>query len=133
MAGFARHLFYDDADEAFVAYHDGQPAGRILAIINHAHLRCYPEQPRGFLGFFEAIDHPGVAAALFEAGQNWCRDTRRGGRPRAVSPSMNYECGVLVDGFDTCSSFMMPYSHQYYGRLWETAGFEKVQDTFAFR
>jgi hypothetical protein len=45
---------------------------------------------------------------------------------------MNYECGLLIDGFDSAPTFMMPYNHAYYGSLLEAEGFRKVQDLVAF-
>ena len=31
-----------------------------------------------------------------------------------VNPSLNYECGLLVDGFDDTPWFMMTYNKPYY-------------------
>ena len=36
-----------------------------------------------------------------------------------VHPSLNYECGLLVDGFDTPPTYLIPYNKDYYGRLLE--------------
>jgi GNAT superfamily N-acetyltransferase len=49
-----------------------------------------------------------------------------------VNPSLNYECGLLIEGHDSPPTFMMPYNHQFYGRLWEGYGFEKAQDLYAY-
>jgi GNAT superfamily N-acetyltransferase len=45
---------------------------------------------------------------------------------------MNYECGLLVDGFDSPPTFMMTYNPPYYGGLLEAYGFEKAQDLFTY-
>ena len=45
---------------------------------------------------------------------------------------MNYECGVLVDGFDQPAMFLMAYNPPYYPRLFEDYGFETAQNLFAF-
>lgn len=55
-------------------------------------------------------------------------DTIRG----PVNPSLNYECGLLVEGFDSSPCFMMTYNPEYYGRLIEACGFEQTQDLLAF-
>jgi GNAT superfamily N-acetyltransferase len=132
LVGFHRHPFYQDAEvQTFLAYRDGQPVGRIAAILNHAHNRQHKEQ-RGFFGFFESIDDQDVADALFDAAQQWliARNVRAMRGP--CNPSLNYECALLVEGFDTPPFFMMTYNKPYYARLIEGCGFQKAQDLFAF-
>jgi GNAT superfamily N-acetyltransferase len=43
------------------------------------------------------------------------------------------EIGILVEGFESYPSVMMPYSKPYYDRLLKNAGLEKEMDLFAFR
>ncbi len=50
-----------------------------------------------------------------------------------ANPSLNYECGLLVDGFDTPPTFMIPYNRDYYGKLVEAFGFEKAEDLFSYQ
>ena len=105
--------------------------GRLAAIVNHAHNRRFGER-RGFFGFFESIDDQSVADALFAAARHWWTeqemDTIRG----PAQPSLNYEVGLLVDGFDSPPYFMMPYNKPYYERLIENCGLAKTQDLYAF-
>ncbi len=132
LVGFHKHPFYRDAEvQTFLAYRDGQPVGRVAAILNHAHNRQHKEQ-RGFFGFFESIDDHDVADSLFDAAQQWfvARNIRAIRGP--CNPSLNYECGLLVEGFDTPPFFMMTYNKPYYGRLIEGCGFQKSQDMYAF-
>src|SRR5688500_2698482 len=49
-----------------------------------------------------------------------------------VNPSMNYEVGLLVQGFDQPPTFMMTYNHPYYVELIEGFGFQKSQNLYAF-
>ena len=49
-----------------------------------------------------------------------------------TNPSLNYELGLLVDGFDSPPTFMMTYNPPYYARLVENYGFRKTQDLYAF-
>ena len=49
-----------------------------------------------------------------------------------MNPSMNHECGLLIEGFDRAPTFMMTYNPPYYPALWENFGFEKVEDMVAF-
>ena len=132
LAGLAHHPFYDDADSAaFLARRGGRVVGRIVAILNHAHLRRYDDGV-GFFGFFECHDEPSVAAALIDAASTWLR--RRGARVirGPVHPSLNYEVGCLVDGFDSPPTFLIPYNHEYYDGLLQSCGLEKSQDLHTF-
>ena len=132
LAGFASHPFYDNAvGQAFLALKDGQPAGRVLALVNHAHNEQY-QAADGFFGFFESIDDQAVADGLLGAARAWVAEhgmqTLRG----PVNPSLNYEIGLLVHGFDSPPVFMMTYNPPYYADLIERAGFKKLKDAYAF-
>jgi GNAT superfamily N-acetyltransferase len=132
LVGYSKHPFYDDAEaQTFIALRDGEPVGRIAAIINHAHNRRYEEQ-RGFFGFFETIDDQQVVMQLFDAAREWLQDRGIRSLRGPVNPSLNYECGLLVEGFDTPPYFMMTYNPEFYGRLIQAYGFQKSQDLFAF-
>src|SRR5262249_3630096 len=49
-----------------------------------------------------------------------------------VNPSTNYECGMLIEGFDLPPMVMMTYSHRYYPELMERAGLTKAKDLLAY-
>lgn len=132
LVGFARHPFYDDAEaQAFLATRNGEVCGRILALVNHAHNRHYNEQ-RGFFGFFETTEDKAVAHGLLDAACEWLRSKGQQTVRGPVNPSLNYECGLLVEGFTTPPTFMMTYNKPFYGELIESYGFEKAQDLYAF-
>lgn len=132
LLGFRHHPFYDDAViQNFLALKDGKPVGRISAIVNHAHNRWYHEQ-RGFFGFFECVDDQEVAGRLFDAARDWFRKQGIEAVRGPVMPSLNYELGLLIDGFDDPPWFMMTYNKPYYAKLIEAYGFRKAQDMFAF-
>jgi GNAT superfamily N-acetyltransferase len=132
LVNYKRHPFYDNARiTTFLAWRDGQVCGRIAAITDHAHNRYYKEN-RGMFGFFESVNDRQVSDALFDA----CRKCFSGQGIQdmrgPLNPSMNYECGLLIDGFDTPPTFMMTYNHDYYPQLIEGYGFQKSQDMLAF-
>ncbi|MGI9455918.1 MAG: N-acetyltransferase [Aeoliella sp.] len=132
LLNYRHHPFYDDAEiQTFVALRDGQPCGRIAAIVNHAHNRQYDEQ-RGFFGFFESVDDEEVSGALFDAARAWLAERDIEAIRGPVYPSLNYECGLLVDGFHEPPWFMMTYNKSYYGRLVDQYGFRKAQNLYAF-
>jgi GNAT superfamily N-acetyltransferase len=132
LVGFRPHPFHDVADvQAWIARKDGQVCGRIATMVNHVHNRKYHEQ-RGFFGFFESVNDPHVAHALFDAARDWF--AQRGIRDMRgpVNPSLNYEVGLLVEGFDSQPVFQMTYNPPYYAQLIESFGFQKAQDLYAF-
>jgi GNAT superfamily N-acetyltransferase len=132
LVGYANHPFYDDAEAAtFLAYENGRPCGRILALVNAAYNRLYHEQ-LGFFGFFESIDRQEVAGGLVDAACDWLAERGINRLRGPCNPSLNYECGLLVEGFDSAPVFMMPYNPPYYATLLEKCGFEKTQDLYAF-
>jgi GNAT superfamily N-acetyltransferase len=49
-----------------------------------------------------------------------------------VNPSTNYECGMLVEGFDSDPMVMMPYNPEYYPALMEQVGLRKSKDLYAW-
>ena len=49
-----------------------------------------------------------------------------------MNPSTNYECGMLVDGFDSNPMVMMTYNPRYYPALMEKVGLRKAKDLIAY-
>jgi GNAT superfamily N-acetyltransferase len=128
-----KNPFFEHADaEYFIAERDGVVVGRIAAISNRLHNEIHGDQV-GFFGFFECIDDQPVADALLTAAADWCRalghDVLRG----PASFSVNDECGLLVDGFDTPPTLMMPHNPRYYVPLLERGGFTKAKDLWVYQ
>ncbi len=132
LLGYGHHPFYDDAEiQTFLATRDGQVCGRVAAIVNHAHNRRANEK-RGFFGFFESVDDQQVADALLDSVRQWLAQRGMRAIRGPTNPSMNYECGLLVEGFHAPPTFMMTYNKPYYGKLVESWGFKKNQDMYAY-
>jgi len=132
LVGFAAHPFYQrNSAQAFLAVRQGQVCGRIAAIVNRAHNERYEER-RGFFGFFESVDDQQVADALLDAVRIWLAEQGIYRLRGPTNPSMNYEVGLLIDGFDTPPMFMMTYNPPYYQKLLENYGLRKAQDLYAF-
>jgi GNAT superfamily N-acetyltransferase len=49
-----------------------------------------------------------------------------------MNPSTNYECGLLVEGFDRPPVLMMTYNPPWYAELLEAVGYAKVKDLYAY-
>lgn len=127
-----RHPFYENADvEMFLAYRDDRAVGRIMAILNRAHNEFHGERA-GFFGFFEAEEDRTVATLLLDAARRWLHNAGADVMRGPVNPSTNYECGLLVEGFDHDPAVMMPYNPQYYAELIEGYGLRKAMDLYAF-
>lgn len=132
LCGFGKHPFYLQADhQAFLAFDGQRPVGRIVAIANHAHNRHYKDKV-GFFGFFECEDDPRAAAMLFDAAASWLKERGLESLRGPINPSLNYEGGLLIDGFDTPPTFLIAYNHAYYQNLFEAAQLEHCQDLFCY-
>jgi GNAT superfamily N-acetyltransferase len=127
-----RHPFYAHAEmQCFLARTRGRTAGRIAAIFDRNYNEFHAEQA-GFFGFLETAEAQPVAEALLDAARSWL--IKKGARMirGPVNPSMNYECGLLVDGFDSSPRIMMTYNPPYYAVMLERAGLSKAKDLYAY-
>jgi len=127
-----RHAFYAHAEAiTFIAERGGIVVGRIAVLVNHIHNEKYRDR-LAFFGFFECIDDVAVARALFDAGQAWLAAKGMTACRGPVNPSLNYTCGLLVEGFTSPPVFLMTYNPPYYSKLIEACGFVKSQDLYAY-
>lgn len=127
-----KHPFYAQADaEFFLAKRDGRVVGRIAAVLDRSHNRFHGEEA-GFFGFFECADDPEAAQALLNQARQWT--AARGAKflRGPVNPSTNYECGMLIDGFDRDPMVMMTWNPPYYPALLERVGLKKAKDLLAY-
>jgi GNAT superfamily N-acetyltransferase len=128
-----KNPFFQHAEASyFLAERDAQVVGRIAAIANRLHNETHGDLV-GFFGFFECENRQDTADALFAAAADWLKargfDTMRG----PASFSVNDECGLLVDGFDTPPALMMPHNPRYYQALIEQAGFTGARNLLVYQ
>ena len=127
-----RHPFYKTSDvEMFLARRDGRVVGRIMAILNRAHNEFHNERA-GFFGFFEVENDEQAAGALLGAARDWVLGRGAAIIRGPVNPSTNYECALLVEGFDLDPMVMMTYNPPYYAALLEGYGMKKAMDLYAY-
>lgn len=132
MTGLARHPFYaQNQAQQFLALRRGQAVGRIVAIINREHIRRY-EEMLGFFGFLEFEDDHRILSGLMDAARGWLAQHGIHRIRGPVNPSLNYECGLLVEGFHSPPTFMMTYNKPYYESHLLEYGFQVVQNLYAF-
>jgi GNAT superfamily N-acetyltransferase len=128
-----RHPFWRQNErQLWMASRNGEPVGRIAAILNTEHRRHWRDDA-GFWGFFETIDDQEVAGALLAAAEEWLRGQGSGRAIGPVSPSPHYEMGILTAGFDAPPYLMLAYNPPYYPALIAAAGYEKAVDLYAYR
>lgn len=127
-----KNPFYKHAEiQLFLAKRGGEIVGRIAAITNALHNEIHGDSI-GFFGFFECENNPDTAKLLFETAENWLSAHGKTHIRGPVNPSMNDECGLLVEGFDSPPMILTTYNPAYYERLVKAAGFEKVKDLLAY-
>ncbi|GMR14424.1 MAG: protein YghO [Gammaproteobacteria bacterium] len=128
----SKHPYFEHAEwQAWVAWRDGKPVGRISAQVDELHQQQY-DSKTGFFGMLEATDDNEVFKALFNAAESWLRDR---GMRQVVGPfnlSINQEIGILIEGFDSPPYVMTPHSLPYYGKAIEQCGYQPSQDLLAY-
>lgn len=127
-----RNPFFEHAEARFLlALRGREPVGRLSAHIDHLHNEFHAEQT-GFFGFFESVDDPQVAEALFDDACGWlhAKDMEQVRGP--FNFNTNGESGLLIHGFDDPPALMMPYNPPHYPGLIERCGFRKAKDLLAY-
>lgn len=126
-----RNPFFQSAEACFwLALRDGRAVGRIGAQVDHEALARH--EGVGHFGLLEAEDDPEAFGALLGAAEAWLR--ARGMR-RVRGPfdlSINDQCGLLVEGFDSPPMVMMGHARPYYRARLEGAGYAKAKDLLAY-
>ncbi len=115
----------------WMAYRNGRPVGRISAQVDSLHLERYRDQT-GFWGMLEAENRRETFKLLLETAEKWLLNQ---GMKRAMGPfnlSINQECGLLIDGFDTPPSMMMGHARPWYAGHVEACGYQKAKDLLAY-
>lgn len=127
-----KHPFWEFARrELFVACRQDRPVGRIAAI-EDTKFNAYNRETCGAFGFFECENDREAAHALLQAARDWLAGQGLTFMRGPLSPSTNYACGLLVDGFELAPTIMMPWNPPYYAELLESWHLRKEQDLFAY-
>jgi ribosomal protein S18 acetylase RimI-like enzyme len=129
----SKHPFYKTSDmRSWLAYDEkNKIVGRISAIYNRAYNE-FQGANAGFFGFFESIDSIEVANALFSTAEKYLKEKGAKELIGPMSPSTNYECGILVEGFESPAYLMMTHNPAYYDKLISNYGLTKSKDLLAF-
>ncbi len=126
------HPFYKKAKvKLYLAKRDEEVVGRVMSIINDAHLE-FQQEKIGFFGFFEVENNLETARLLLEEVKKDLRKESLTIIQGPMNPSTNYEAGLLVEGFDDPPQIMMTYNPPYYQKLLEDLGYNKAKDFYAY-
>jgi hypothetical protein len=127
-----KNPFFEHAEgQLFLARQHGRPVGRISAHFDRLRLERY-EDATGQFGFIEAIDQQQVFTALLSHAEQWLKNR---GLRRVQGPfnfSINDECGLLIDGFDSPPAVLMGHARPYYASRLDAEGYVKAKDLIAY-
>lgn len=100
----------------------GHTIGRVAAFIDRKTAKK-SDQPTGGIGFFECINDPQAASALFDQCREWLRERGMEAMDGPINFGERHQWwGLLVDGF-TEPNYCMSYNFRYYQDLFEDYGF----------
>lgn len=128
MFNSKKNLAYKDCEVAlFLAYKDGEVAGRIAGIVQGLYNKKVNEKRVRFTRF-DCINDLEVAKALFKAVEDWAKQK---GMDIVHGPLgfNDLDCeGLIVEGFNERCTFEERYNFEYYKDLVEACGYEKEVD-----
>ena len=118
--------------EFYLAYKDGEVAGRVAAIINHKANDAWKVKQVRF-GWIDFIDDLEVSAALLDAVIEF---GRKAGMTQIVGPlgftDFDPE-GMLVEGYDRLGTMALIYNHPYYPEHMKKHGYYKETGWLEYR
>ncbi len=127
-----RHPFFQHGEAAFfVAWRQGQPVGR-LSVSDDPTCPAARSENLGCFGMFECLPDQEVANQLLASARGWLASRGRALMRGPIDYSMNYPCGLLIDGFETPPRILMNHQRAYYQDLLENAGLVKAKDLYAW-
>lgn len=127
-----KNPFFEHADrELFLAYRGHRVVGRVLGIVDDNH-NAFHDEKVVFFGQYESFNEPDVTGALLHSVAAWGRDKGMTILRGPVNISLNDECAMLIEGFDSPPAVMMPYNPEYYNDLMGQFGLVKAKDFLAF-
>ncbi|MDO4999640.1 MAG: N-acetyltransferase [Bacteroidales bacterium] len=116
----------------YMAYKDGEPVGRVAAIVNHKANEQWNHKEVRF-GWYDFVDDREVSKALMDKVEEF---GRKHGMESVVGPlgftDFDPE-GMLVDGYDCLSTMALIYNFPYYNDHLDAMGFGKDADWIEYK
>src|SRR5690606_34345042 len=127
---------FKSADAKFyLAYKDGQLAGKLAAIINWDEVNNQNKKKVRF-GWFDVIDDIEVTKALLEKVYDYGRQNNLEYAEGPIGFSNLDKVGVLTEGFEEIGTMITWYNYPYYVTHFEQLGFVKekeyIESRFSF-
>lgn len=117
---------------SFLAYKDGEIAGRVTGVINEEVNKKTGRQVARF-GWVDFIDDYAVSTALFDSVENWASQNEMS---EIVGPlgftDLDPE-GCLIEGFEEVGTMVAIYNYPYYKTHFERLGYTKETDWVEFK
>lgn len=127
-----KHPFYQDAElYLFGVRKNNKLITRAALIIDHNYIRFHKKR-HAYFGFFESFDDEQACAEIFKSIKQKASGLNISKIIGPFSPSMNYESGILIEGFDRHSLAMTAHNPPYYDKLLKSVGFSKARDMYAY-
>ena len=128
-----KNVYSDTCDSVcFNAYDGEKHVGRIQGIIQKASNKKTGENRVRFTRF-DAINSKEVAAALFNAVEEWAAKKGCDILCGPLGYSDLEREGLLIEGFDQTNTFEEQYNFDYYPELVESVGLKKEVDWIEYR
>ena len=116
----------------YMAYRDGEPVGRVAAIVNHKANEQWTHKEVRF-GWYDFVEDREVARALMDKVYEFGREH---GMESVVGPlgftDFDPE-GMLVEGYDQLSTMALIYNYPYYNDYLAEMGFVKDADWIEYK
>ena len=125
------HFKLVEAQE-FLARRDGEWVGRILAQVYKPEFTPVGASRFQF-GSLDAVDDIEVVRALTGAAEDWLKARGADRISGPFSPTINGECGMLVQAFESTPVFLTPWHPPYLSRHVEALGYVKARDLVSYR
>ncbi len=116
----------------FLAFKDGQPAGRIMGVINKRYNEYRHERTARF-GYFETPEDKEIFRALLHYVEDWARSK---GMTKMVGPygfSDQDPEGWIIEGFDHRATIATYYNFEWMPQWIEEEGYTKDNDWFVYK
>jgi len=111
----------------WLAYKDGQIAGRIAGILNTKYIKKWGNKYASF-SRPEFIDDKEVSKALFEAVEEWAKSKGLEGVHGPLGLSTFDQQAILIEGFEELPTTASVFNFPYYSEHMETLGYAKEVD-----
>lgn len=116
----------------YLAYKDGELAGRVAAIVNYKANEQWNHKEVRF-GWYDFIEDPEVARALMEKVYEFGREHQMESVVGPLGFTDFDPEGMLIEGFDAMNTMPLIYNDPYYNDYLSAMGFEKDVDWIEYK